>query len=43
MELLLQREKKAKIAIITFRMINEVNKDDLFEPQHSDYKPGLEV
>lgn len=32
MELLLQREKKAKISIITFSMINEVNKDGLFEP-----------
>lgn len=32
MGLLLQKEKKTKLSIITFSMINEVNKDGLFEP-----------
>lgn len=43
MGLLLQKEKKTKLSIIIFSMINEVNKDGLFEPQHNDYKSGLEV
>lgn len=32
MGLLLQKEKKTKLSIIIFSMINEVNKDGLFEP-----------
>lgn len=32
MGLLLQKEKKTKLSVIIFSMINEVNKDGLFEP-----------